>query len=61
MRINKYLSECGLCSRREADRLVADGRVSDPLEVVHVAEDVLQFPPLALYVTTSPTMVRLDR
>lgn len=28
MRINKYLSECGLCSRREADRLVADGRVT---------------------------------
>lgn len=27
MRINKYLSACGLCSRREADILVAEGRV----------------------------------
>ena len=28
MRINKFLSECGLCSRREADRLVEEGRVT---------------------------------
>ncbi len=28
MRINKYLSECGVCSRREADRLLAAGHVS---------------------------------
>ena len=28
MRINKYLSACGLCSRREADRLLEAGRVS---------------------------------
>ena len=27
MRINKYLSSCGVCSRREADRLVESGRV----------------------------------
>lgn len=27
MRINKYISQCGYCSRREADRLLADGRV----------------------------------
>lgn len=27
-RINKYLSECGYCSRREADKLLADGFVS---------------------------------
>ena len=27
MRINKYLSECGICSRREADRLVEAGHV----------------------------------
>lgn len=27
-RINKYLSEIGFCSRREADRLLEDGRVS---------------------------------
>ena len=27
MRINKYISACGICSRREADRLVAAGEV----------------------------------
>ncbi len=27
MRINKYLSECGYCSRREADRLIDEGAV----------------------------------
>ncbi|MCE7977825.1 MAG: 23S rRNA pseudouridine synthase F [Nitrospira sp. NTP1] len=28
MRINKFFTEQGLCSRREADRLVAEGRVT---------------------------------
>lgn len=28
IRINKYLSEAGVCSRREADRLIKEGRVS---------------------------------
>ncbi len=27
IRINKYLSEAGVCSRREADRMIEDGRV----------------------------------
>ena len=27
MRLNKYLASCGVCSRREADQLIADGRV----------------------------------
>jgi len=27
MRLNKYISECGVCSRREADRLIGEGRV----------------------------------
>ena len=26
-RLNKYLASCGLCSRREADRLIGEGRV----------------------------------
>jgi 23S rRNA pseudouridine2604 synthase len=26
-RLNKYISETGICSRREADRLISDGRV----------------------------------
>ena len=28
MRLNKYLSACGVCSRREADRLIEQGRVT---------------------------------
>ena len=28
MRINKYLAECGVASRRAADKLIAEGRVS---------------------------------
>lgn len=28
MRLNKYLSDAGICSRREADRLVQDGKVT---------------------------------
>lgn len=28
VRINKYLSDCGVCSRREADRMIADGLVT---------------------------------
>ena len=27
LRLNKYLSDAGVCSRREADRLIADGKV----------------------------------
>lgn len=27
IRINKYISQCGYCSRREADRLVSEGKV----------------------------------
>ena len=28
IRLNKYLSECGICSRREADRLAEAGRIT---------------------------------
>lgn len=28
MRLNKYLAESGVCSRREADKLIAEGRVT---------------------------------
>lgn len=27
VRINKYLSQCGICSRREADRMLEEGRI----------------------------------
>ena len=28
VRLNKYLSDAGVCSRREADRLIESGRVT---------------------------------
>ena len=28
IRINKYLSEAGICSRREADRMIEEGRLT---------------------------------
>ena len=28
MRVNKYLAQAGICSRRQADRLIADGKVT---------------------------------
>mgnify|MGYP002242571734 CR=1 FL=1 len=28
IRINKYLSEAGICSRREADRMIEEGRIT---------------------------------
>ncbi len=34
VRINKYLTQCGICSRREADKLVDAGRVQINGEVV---------------------------
>ena len=34
MRINKYLAECGVCSRRNADELVKQGRVSVNKKVI---------------------------
>ena len=27
MRLNQYIASCGICSRREADKLIASGRV----------------------------------
>ena len=46
IRINKYLSECGYCSRRAADRLLeedkvtADGRILSPGDKVTSEMDV---------------------
>ena len=28
IRLNKYLAQCGVCSRREADKLIEQGMVS---------------------------------
>ena len=41
MRINKYLSAQGICSRREADRLIADGRVRVNGEKAQLGREVL--------------------
>ena len=41
IRINKYLAECGVCSRREADRIIADGRVSLNGRAVSAGERVM--------------------
>lgn len=39
-RINKFLSEAGICSRREADRLVAEGKVVVDGRICSVGEKV---------------------
>ena len=35
VRLNKYLSEAGVCSRREADRLIETGRVTVDAEKIN--------------------------
>lgn len=49
MRLNQYIAACGVCSRRDADKLIADGRVT--------VDDIL--PPQGLKVSGSEE-VRLD-
>ena len=39
-RLNKYLSESGVCSRREADRLIQDGRVKIDGRVARLGDQV---------------------
>ena len=41
IRINKFLSEAGVCSRREADRLVEEGRVKVNGHVLTAGEKIL--------------------
>ncbi len=42
MRVNKYISEAGICSRREADELLLAGRVSINGEVVGTGAKALE-------------------
>jgi 23S rRNA pseudouridine2604 synthase len=42
MRVNKYISEAGLCSRREADELLVAGRVTINDEVVGMGAKALE-------------------
>ena len=39
-RLNKYLASCGVCSRREADRLILEGRVTVNGKTAEVGEQV---------------------
>ena len=41
MRVNKYISEAGICSRREADELLAAGRVTINDEIVGMGAKAL--------------------
>ena len=42
IRLNKYLSDAGVCSRREADRLIeagkvlVDGQTASMLSLIHI-------------------------
>ena len=40
MRLNKYISSCGVCSRREADKLIAEGRITVNGELPSPGQDV---------------------
>ena len=40
MRINKYLAESGVCSRRAADNLISEGKIKKNGKVCSVGEDV---------------------
>lgn len=52
IRINKYLSGAGVCSRREADRLVAEGRVSIDGNIADMGSKVV--PGQIVYVDGNP-------
>lgn len=41
IRLNRFLSEAGICSRREADRRIADGRVMIDGKVAQVGQKLL--------------------
>ncbi len=40
IRLNKYLAEHGICSRRDADRLIEQGRVTVNGRIAHMGEQV---------------------
>ena len=42
IRVNKYLSDCGICSRRQADRLVEEGRIQVNGEVAVMGTKVFE-------------------
>lgn len=40
MRVNKYLAECGVASRRSCDKLIAEGRVKVNGRIASLGEDI---------------------
>lgn len=40
MRLNKFISETGICSRREADKLISDGKVKINGQIATLGSDV---------------------
>ena len=44
VRLNRFLSEAGICSRREADRRIADGRVTIDGRVAEVGQKLMPGP-----------------
>ncbi len=40
IRINKYLSQCGVCSRREADRMIDKNRVTVNGKIAHKGDSI---------------------
>lgn len=42
IRVNKYLSDCGICSRRQADRFVEEGRIQVNGEVAVMGTKVFE-------------------
>lgn len=56
MRLNKYLSEAGICSRREADRLIEAGKVTIDGKVAEVGTKVL--PEQKVMVNGKPVALR---
>ena len=52
IRLNKYLAQCGVCSRRDADRLIEEGRVSVNGRAATVGQTVTETD--AVYVNGKP-------
>ena len=42
MRLNKYLAQCGVCSRRDADKLIEQGKVLVNGQVAGMGQQVLE-------------------
>ena len=73
VRLNKYLSEAGVCSRREADRLIESGRVTvdgvraqtgmkiEPGQVVRVGSKVVSRQDEMIVLAVNKLLARIHR